>query len=53
LADAINRLAREPELCDRFGALGRKRVVTHFSWASIAERTIDLYRLVIERRGKI
>jgi len=53
LADAINRLAREPELCDRFGAHGRKRVVTHFSWDSIAERTIDLYRLVIERRGEV
>src|SRR5215212_2431699 len=53
LADAINRLARDPELRDRFGAQGRKRVGAHFSWDSIAERTIDLYRLVIERRGKV
>ena len=35
----------DPELRDRFGAQGRKRVVAHFSWDAIAERTIDLYRL--------
>ena len=52
LADAINRLARDPELRDRFGAQGRKRVAAHFSWDAIAERTIDLYRLVVERRGE-
>jgi glycosyltransferase involved in cell wall biosynthesis len=52
LANAINRLSRDRELRDRFGAHGRKRVVAHFSWDSIAERTIDLYRLVIKRRAE-
>jgi starch synthase len=62
LADAINRLARDPELRRRLGAHGRKRVVEHFSWDSIAQLTIELYRSLVEpapgitahpRRGRI
>jgi starch synthase len=48
LADAINRLARDPELRRRLGAHGRKRVVEHFSWDSIAQLTIELYRSLVE-----
>ncbi len=44
LAAAINRLARNPELRDRMGKAGRRRVVEHFSWDAIAAATIDLYR---------
>ena len=40
LADAINRLARDPELRHRLGAHGRKRVLAHFSWESIAQQTV-------------
>lgn len=48
LADAINRLARDPALRERFGKAGRARVEAHFSWSAIAERTLDLYAKVIE-----
>ena len=44
LAAAINRLARDPELCRRFGEAGRRRVLEHFSWDAIAGRTVELYQ---------
>lgn len=46
LADAINRLAGDPELRRRMGEAGRRRVEERFSWASIARVTLDLYRSV-------
>jgi starch synthase len=30
-----------------FGAAGRKRVENHFSWDSIAQTTLDVYRSAI------
>ncbi len=51
LAAAINRLAREPALRDRYGAAGRARVVAHFSWDAIAKQTLDLYAQVIADHG--
>ncbi|MCM8749477.1 glycogen synthase [Thermomicrobiaceae bacterium CFH 74404] len=44
LAEAINRIARDPVLRKRMGQAGRRRVEEHFSWAAIARRTLDLYR---------
>lgn len=52
LADAINRLAKDDGLRRRFGVAGRKRVEEHFSWDSIAEKTIDLYRRVISDHAR-
>ena len=46
LADAINRIARDPELRRRMGQAGRRRVEEHFSWAAIARQTLELYRNV-------
>ncbi|MGZ6270233.1 MAG: glycogen synthase [Candidatus Limnocylindrales bacterium] len=52
LAAAVNRVALEPGLHERFGRAGRKRVEEHFSWATIARQTLGLYRsLVAGRRG--
>ncbi len=48
LADAINRLARDPALCERFGKAGRRRAVTHFSWNAIASTTLDLYASLLD-----
>ncbi|WP_431857281.1 glycosyltransferase [Azospirillum sp.] len=42
LAAAIARLAADPELCRRFGAAGRRRVVDHYSWAAVAAAYRDL-----------
>jgi len=44
LADAINRFANDPALGERMGAAGRQRVLDKYSWGSIAEQTLDLYR---------
>ena len=50
LAAAINRLARDPALRERFGKNGRRRVLDHFSWDAIARSTVDLYRSLIAAR---
>ncbi|MFM6963033.1 MAG: glycogen synthase [Micrococcales bacterium] len=42
-ADALNELLSNPKLTE-FGAAGRKRVEEHFSWESIAEQTLSVYR---------
>ncbi|MBV8398392.1 MAG: glycogen synthase [Acetobacteraceae bacterium] len=47
LAQAVNRLARDPGLRTRFGKSGRQRVLDHFSWDAIAHRTVDLYRSLL------
>ncbi len=49
LAASISRLAADPERARRFGAAGRARVVEQFSWGAIADRTIALYRSLVER----
>ena len=43
LAARVNQLMRDPQLRERFGKAGRKRVEQHFSWAAIAEKTKRLY----------
>ena len=49
LADAINRLVRDPGLCARFGKAGRERAIAHFSWDAIAQATVGLYRSLVEQ----
>ena len=44
---AINRLATDAGSRTRFAQAGRQRVIDHFSWTAIAERTAALYRRVI------
>jgi starch synthase len=44
LAAAVNSLVADPATAERMGALGRKRAVAEFSWPSIAQRTVELYR---------
>lgn len=51
LADAINALARDPALRERFGRAGRRRVLDHFSWDAIARTTLDLYRSLVDARA--
>lgn len=47
LAAAINRVAGDKALQQRFGQAGRRRVEDHFSWDAIAHRTIELYQSLI------
>ena len=46
-AAALNRMLEHPKLAE-FGAAGRKRVEQHFSWDSIAQQTISVYRKALE-----
>ena len=51
LADAINRIANDPDLCQRMAQAGRERVERHYSWHSIAQQTYDLYRRLRAQRN--
>jgi starch synthase len=46
LADAVNSLVAEPDIARKYGEAGRERCIAEFSWAHIAEQTLDIYRKV-------
>ncbi len=50
LAAAIDTLMRSPEKRAAMGRAARRRVETHFSWKSIARRTLAVYEQVAGRR---
>jgi starch synthase len=43
LAEAVNRLLADPSLAAAMGRAGRQRVEQHFTWTSVAERTLAVY----------
>ena len=47
LADAVNTLLGDPDRAKAMGTAGRERAVTEFSWASVAEQTVAVYRSVL------
>src|SRR5512136_2031024 len=47
LAEGINAVALDPTLREEYGRSGRRRVEDYFSWAAIAQRTLDLYRTLL------
>jgi starch synthase len=47
LAQSINELISDPERARRFGSAGRKRAEQEFSWSTMAEQTVEVYRSVI------
>jgi alpha-maltose-1-phosphate synthase len=46
LADAVNALAADPTRAAEYGRAGRQRCIDEFSWAQIAEQTLEIYRKV-------
>lgn len=46
LALAVNALVGDPDRARRYGAAGRQRCIDEFSWAHIAEETLQVYRQV-------
>jgi glycogen synthase len=48
LAAAINTVALDAPKRKAFGKNGRKRVGDHFSWTAIAQRTLDLYKSLVD-----
>ena len=43
-AAAVNALVADPARARRMGEAGRRRAEEHFSWDSIAESTLEVYR---------
>ena len=52
LAARITELLADPSKARRFGDAGRKRVEETFSWTAIAAQTIELYKELIEAKGR-
>jgi starch synthase len=46
LAEAVNALVADPEKAARYGRAGRQRCIDEFSWAQVAQQTLDIYRKV-------
>lgn len=51
LAAAVNQLLRAPEASREMGKRARKRVEAHFSWASIAAKTLAFYQQTLDFRA--
>ncbi|HET7474434.1 MAG TPA: glycogen synthase [Dermatophilaceae bacterium] len=47
LAAALNEAVSDPGRARRFGRAGRQRAVDHFSWGSIGDQTLQVYRSVL------
>lgn len=47
LANALNRLIADPTLARKMGEAGRARVLSQFSWSSIADQTLELYQRLL------
>jgi starch synthase len=47
LAEAVNALVRDPAKAAAYGTAGRQRCIDEFSWARIAEQTLEIYRKVL------
>jgi starch synthase len=47
LAEKVNALLAAPDRAAAMGAAGRERAVTEFSWASVAQQTVAVYRSVL------
>ncbi len=47
MADAINRIMRDPELAKKMGEAGYARARDKFSWESIADATIEVYKKIL------
>ena len=47
LAAAVNDVAVNKDRAAAFGRAGRERAIRHFSWATIAAQTVDIYRSLI------
>ena len=51
LANAMQQLLRQPEVCTQMGLAARKRVEHEFTWSIVAMRTAALYETVLAERA--
>lgn len=49
LADALTRVVADPARAAEMGAAARRRVEEHFAWDAIGERTLEVYRTVLDQ----
>lgn len=47
LSDALNEILSNPRRAHTWGAAAQKRARDHFSWESIADRTVEVYNAVL------
>lgn len=47
IAQAVNALVVHPDRARQYGEAGRQRAVEEFSWATIAQQTVDIYRSLV------
>src|SRR5699024_1164916 len=47
LCDALVRMNSEPQHAKEMGEASRRRAAEHFSWTSIAQRTLEVYRTAL------
>ena len=47
LAEAVNAVVSDTDTAARMGQAGRDRAVADFSWATIAQQTVDIYKKLI------
>ncbi|GAB3698660.1 glycogen synthase [Mariniluteicoccus flavus] len=50
-AAKVNALTRDPGLAEAYGTAGRQRAIDEFSWAKIAQETLDVYQRAIASQG--
>ncbi|UMB70908.1 glycogen synthase [Mycobacterium paraterrae] len=46
IAEAVNAVVADPERARRYGRAGRQRCIAEFSWAQIAQQTLEIYQKV-------
>jgi starch synthase len=51
VAAALNEAVSDTDRARRFGLAGRRRAVESFSWATIGDRTLEVYSDVLRSRG--
>jgi glycosyltransferase involved in cell wall biosynthesis len=47
LAAALSKVLDDPDLAARMGRAGRARVLEHFTWDRIAEKTVAMYETLV------
>ncbi|SHN83959.1 Glycosyltransferase involved in cell wall bisynthesis [Geodermatophilus obscurus] len=52
LTAALQLVLDSPSFADQLGRAGRRRVLASYTWRSTAERTVEWYREVLERKGR-
>lgn len=46
-ADALEKYLKNQDLSEKIGRLNREKVIKEFSWTKTAERTIEVYKMVV------